>query len=176
MDFPERMNSIANSDDLLRSIKLLSLDVDGVLTDGGIYYADDGNSFRKFNAKDGMGMTRLMAEGVPVTIISAGAPGAIEYRAKRLGVSHVFTDVQDKLAILRQLCADLGVGMNEVAHMGDDVNDLPIMAEVGLSITVADAVDDVLKVAKLVTTRRGGDGAVREICDTIMRLRQEIAE
>jgi 3-deoxy-D-manno-octulosonate 8-phosphate phosphatase (KDO 8-P phosphatase) len=162
---------ISNPEDALRRIKLLSLDVDGVLTDGGIYYADDGNTFRKFNAKDGMGMVRLMKAGVAVTIISAGAPGAIENRARRLGIEHVFTDVHDKLTVLRKLCADLGITMDETAHMGDDVNDLPIMENVGLSITVSDAMDDVLDVADIITKRKGGEGAVREICEAIIRLR-----
>ena len=154
----------------LRCVKLLSLDVDGVLTDGGIYYADDGNTYRKFNAKDGMGMVRLMNAGIQTCIISAGAPGSIEHRANRLGIRHVFTDVHDKLSVLRKLCGDLGIGMHEVAHVGDDVNDLAIMEQVGLSITVADAVDDVLDVADIVTKRNGGAGAVREICDAIIQL------
>jgi len=160
-----------SNNDALRRVKLLSLDVDGVLTDGGIYYADDGNTYRKFNAKDGMGMVRLMNAGVQVTIISAGAPGGIEHRANRLSIKHVFTDVHDKLSVLKQLCSDLGIQMEDVAHMGDDVNDLTIMEQVGLSITVADAVDDVLDVADIVTKRNGGEGAVREICDAIIRLR-----
>jgi len=164
--------SLTTNDDALRRVKLLSLDVDGVLTDGGIYYADDGNTYRKFNAKDGMGMVRLMNTGVQVTIISAGRPGGIEHRANRLGIKHVFTDVHDKLSVLRKLCDELGIGMEDVAHIGDDVNDLAIMEHIGLSITVADAVDDVLDVADIVTRRQGGAGAVREICDAIIRLRE----
>jgi 3-deoxy-D-manno-octulosonate 8-phosphate phosphatase (KDO 8-P phosphatase) len=163
--------TIATSDNPLGRIKLLSLDVDGILTDGGIYYADDGNTYRKFNAKDGMGITQLMKNtDVVVTIISAGAPGAIEHRANRLKIKHVYTDVADKLVVLRNLCEKLGINMNDVAHMGDDVNDLSIMSEVGLSLTAADAVDEVLAVADIVTKRRGGHGAVREICDSIRRL------
>ena len=158
-------------DEKLNRIKLLSLDVDGILTDGGIYYADDGNSYRKFNAKDGMGITLLMNNtDVAVTIISAGAPGAIEHRAKRLKIKHVYTDVADKLSVLRKLCTELGIGMDEVAHMGDDVNDLSIMEHVGLSITAIDAVDAVLNVADITTRRAGGHGAVREICDRIIYL------
>lgn len=158
------------TDDALRRIKLLSLDVDGVLTDGGIYYSDNGDSYRKFNAKDGLGITRLIEAGTMVTIISAGAPGAIEQRAKRIGVSHVFTNVEDKLVVLQQLSDQLGIEMADIAHMGDDLVDLSIMKAVGLSIAVSDAVDEVLSYADIVTQRRGGEGAVREICDAILRL------
>lgn len=162
------------SDNPLARIKLLSLDVDGILTDGGIYYADDGNSYRKFNAKDGMGISLLMNNtNVVVTIISAGAPGAIEHRAKRLKIEHVYTDVPDKLAVLRNLCEKLKINLNEVAHMGDDVNDLSIMNVVGLSITASDAMDEVLSIADIVTKRKGGEGAVREICDAIRRLHNQ---
>lgn len=167
--FGTRM-SLTHNDAALGRIKLLSLDVDGVLTDGGIYYADDGNTYRKFNAKDGMGLVHLMKSGIQVTLISAGAPGAIEHRAKRLGIEHVFTNIHDKLTVLRQLCDDLDINMEDVAHMGDDINDLSIMDHVGLSITVADAVDAVLQVADITTKRKGGEGAVREICDAVIRL------
>ncbi len=120
----------------LRRIKLLSLDVDGILTDGGIYYSDDGNSYRKFNAKDGLGVTRLVESGIVVAIISAGAPGAIEHRAKRMGVQHVFTDVHDKLSIMQNLCGQLGIDITNVAHMGDDIPDLPMMKAVGGVVTL----------------------------------------
>jgi len=153
----------------LKGIKLLSLDVDGVLTDGGIYYTDDGNTFRKFNAQDGMGLVRLRKAGITVTIISAGAPGAIEHRARRLGIKNVFTDVSDKLTTLRGLAGELDIEMSEVAHMGDDVNDLPLMLASGLAVASANAVPEVMGAAEIVTTRRGGDGAVRELCDAIMK-------
>ncbi|MEK9722584.1 MAG: HAD hydrolase family protein [Rhodospirillaceae bacterium] len=157
--------------ELLAKVRLLSVDVDGVLTDGGIYYADDGNSFRKFNAKDGMGLVALHAAGVEVTILSAGAPGAIEHRAARLGIQHVYTDVHDKLALFRDLAAKLGLDISEAAHMGDDVNDLPLMQASGLGIAPADAVAAVLDAAQVVTRRVGGDAAVREVCDAILKAR-----
>lgn len=158
--------------DALARVKLLSVDVDGVLTDGGIYYADDGNNFRKFNAKDGMGLVMLRRAGVEVTIISAGSPGAIEHRAARLGIPHVFTDVQDKLAIFRDLTEKLGIDMAETAHMGDDVNDLPLLQAAGLAIAPADAVDAVAAIADVMTQHRGGDAAVREVCDAILNARE----
>jgi len=156
---------------VLSDIKLLSLDVDGVLTDGGIYYADDGNSFRKFNSKDGMGIVHLQRTGFEVAVISAGAPGAIEHRARWLNIAHVYTNVGDKLQTLRELAARLRVDMSEVAHMGDDINDLPLMEAVGCPIAVADAMPEVIECARIVTEKEGGRGAVREICDIIRRMR-----
>ena len=160
----------------LAKVKLLSLDVDGVLTDGGIYYVDDGKTFRKFNAKDGMGLVRLRKSGVILTVISAGASGAIEFRARRLGIEHVFTNVSDKLSILKNLATKLSIQMKHVAHMGDDVNDLPSMEAVGLAIACANAVPEVIANADIITERQGGEGAVREICDAILRARGQKLE
>ena len=156
--------------DKLAEIKLLSLDVDGVLTDGGIYYTDTGDSFRKFNAKDGMGITHLQKTGISVAIISMGMPGAIDHRAKRLGIRYVYTDVADKSASMRVIITNLGINMSEVAHIGDDINDLPLFGVAGLSIAVADAMDEVKNMADIVTTKNGGAGAVREIADLILRV------
>ena len=162
--------------ELLAKVELLSLDVDGVLTDGGIYYTDDGNTFRKFNAQDGMGLVQLRKSGVNLTIISAGAPGAIEHRARRLGIKYAFTDVPDKLATLGCLADELGIDMRRVAHVGDDVNDLPLMQAVGLAIASANAAPEIIEVANIVTARSGGHGAVREICDATLKARGHILE
>jgi 3-deoxy-D-manno-octulosonate 8-phosphate phosphatase (KDO 8-P phosphatase) len=158
----------------LEKVKLLSLDVDGVLTDGGIYYTDTGDSFRKFNAKDGMGITHLQKVGVHVAIISMGMPGAINHRAKRLGIKYVYTNVVDKAVSMREIIADLGVDMSEVAHMGDDINDLSLFELAGLTIAVADAMEVVKSMADIVTTKNGGAGAVREIADLIRGLQSEV--
>ena len=162
----------AASREALARVRLLSVDVDGVLTDGGIYYSDDGNTFRKFNAKDGMGLTLLKNAGIHVAIISAGAPGAIEYRAKRIGINHVFTDVEDKLSVFKNLVKELNIEIADTAHMGDDVNDLPLMKAAGIAITTADAVSKVANEAQIATVRRGGDGAVREVCDAILEAQE----
>lgn len=151
----------------LKGVRLLSLDVDGVLTDGGLYYAEDGSQLRKFNVKDGMGMKAVRRLGVEVCIITASKTAAIHHRGEVLGIPHVFVGVEDKLTTLIGLCAKLGIGLDAVAHIGDDVNDLPVLRAVGLPLTVADAVDAVLAEAAYVTKRKGGDGAVREICDLI---------
>ena len=152
----------------LKGVKLLSLDVDGVLTDGGLYFADDGLTLRKFNVKDGLGIKCVMQAGVEVAIISAGPQEAIRRRMESLGIRHIYTGVPDKLVTLRELCEKLGLEAEQVLHMGDDLNDLPILDAVGCPISVPDAVPEVRDRAIYVTARKGGDGAVREICDMIL--------
>jgi 3-deoxy-D-manno-octulosonate 8-phosphate phosphatase (KDO 8-P phosphatase) len=152
----------------LARVKLLSLDVDGVLTDGGLYFTDDGHQFRKFNVKDGMGMQRVRDAGIEVAILSAGSSSAVEERAKSLGIQHVFIGVADKLAVISRLCQDLGIGLDDVGHVGDDLNDVPMLSAVGCPISVSDAVSEAREAAVFVTERRGGDGAVREICDLLL--------
>jgi 3-deoxy-D-manno-octulosonate 8-phosphate phosphatase (KDO 8-P phosphatase) len=152
----------------LKSIKLLSLDVDGVLTDGGLYYADDGLSFRKFNVRDGLGIVLLRKAGLHIAIISAGKPASTAIRAKDLGVEYVRMGVQDKLQELTEICESLGVHLNDVIHIGDDLPDLPLMQAVGVPITVADGTDTIKQFAAYITERKGGEGAVREICDILL--------
>ncbi len=150
------------------AIKLLSLDVDGVLTDGGLYYADDGRQIRKFNVKDGMGVKQAMSAGVDVAIITASKAPCILKRAEDLGVKHVRIGVEDKLAALKTICSELGVTLAETAHMGDDLNDIPVLEAVGFALTVADAIEDVKAAAGYVAKKGGGAGAVREVCDLIV--------
>jgi 3-deoxy-D-manno-octulosonate 8-phosphate phosphatase (KDO 8-P phosphatase) len=151
----------------LSKVRLLSLDVDGVLTDGGLYYADDGRIQRKYNVKDGVGIQRAMKAGVQVTIISAGVSGSVPERAATLGIKHVFTGVHDKRAVLEDLCQKLGIEMDEAAHIGDDINDVPVLEAVGCPIAVADAQPEAFEAANIITERNGGFGAVREICDAL---------
>ena len=152
----------------LGDIKLLSLDTDGVLTDGGIYFNDAGEELRKFNVKDGMGIKRVQANGVKVVIITASSTPSIEHRATALGVDYVYLGVSDKREKLNKLCADLDLSLDHVVHMGDDLNDIPVMEMVGCPISVANAVQDTIAAAHFVTEKKGGDGAVREVCDLIV--------
>ncbi len=152
----------------LADVRLLTLDVDGVLTDGGLYYTDDGVLLRRFNVKDGQGIKRVMAAGVAVALVSAGPARSIERRGEDLGIAHVFAGVEDKLARVSALCREIGRTLAETAHVGDDLNDLALMAAIGFPLTVADAVPEVLDAALFVTQRSGGGGAVREICDLIV--------
>ena len=154
---------------LLSNIRLVSLDVDGVLTDGGLYYTDDGSIQRKFNVKDGVGIKRLLESGIIVAIISAGVSGSIPTRAKTLGINYVFTGVKDKRVVLEDLCKSLKIGLNETVHIGDDINDVALLEKVGCPIAVADAHLEAIKVSKIITKKNGGCGAVREICDAIIK-------
>ena len=157
---------------LLCKIKLLSLDVDGVLTDGGLYYAEDGGIQRKFSVRDGVGIVCAREAGFVITINSAGVSGSIQARAAALGIEFVFTGVEDKLEVLQSLCAELGIQMSAVAHIGDDINDVALMEAVGVAIAVADASLEARKAADYVAVHMGGNGAVREVCDALIRSRR----
>lgn len=157
----------------LGQIKLLSLDVDGVMTDGGLYYTDEGVQFRKFNVKDGLGVKRAIQAGVQVCIISASRQVSTLQRAEHLGIQHVRIGVEDKLAALQDIADKLGIDLHEVAHVGDDLTDVALMVHVGLPITVADGVDEAIATARYVTAKPGGAGAVREICDMLVRARAQ---
>ncbi|MBL94627.1 MAG: HAD family hydrolase [Magnetovibrio sp.] len=160
---------IKNKKHVLSKIKLLSLDVDGILTDGGLYYNQAGEVTRKFNVRDGVGIEKIQEAGVRVAIISAGTSSSILHRAKRLKIFHVHTGVRDKLKVLQNLSKKLSISFSNIAHMGDDLNDIHVMKKVGCPITVADGVAEVKKIALIITDKSGGMGAVREICDQILR-------
>lgn len=151
----------------LFQIKLLALDVDGVLTDGGLYYTESGEEFKKFNVKDGMGIKLLMQSGIEVAIISANSSTSTYYRAQKLGIIHCFLGVEDKLSTLKELCQQLNISLSQVAYIGDDVNDLSVLQAVGYPLTVADAINDNKNCAVYITNLKGGQGAVREVCDLI---------
>ena len=152
----------------LSQVKLLALDVDGTLTDGGLYYSDSGEELKKFNVKDGQGLKLLMTTGVTVAIITASTATSTIHRAKKLGVTQVYIGVEDKLTVVHTLCEKLGIELAQVAYAGDDVNDLPVLQAVGCPLTVADAVADPKKCALYITQAIGGHGAVREICDLLI--------
>lgn len=152
----------------LASVKLLALDVDGILTDGGLYYTETGEELKKFNVKDGLGLQLVMRAGVAVAIVSAGHSVATLHRAKRLEIPHIFIEVKDKLAAVIDLCQELNLSLAEVAYMGDDLVDLPVMQAVGCPITVPDAMPENQAAAIHITQKMGGQGAVREVCDAIV--------
>ena len=168
------LSAIELSDRLAR-VELLSLDTDGVLTDGGLYYTADGEELRKFNVKDGLGMKRVQAAGVKLCIVTASSTPAISARARVLGVDHVFLAAENKIGKIEGLCRDLGIGLDRVAHVGDDLNDLPLLEAVGCPLSVADATDSFRAAAIYVTTLGGGKGAVREICDMILTAKEAAA-
>lgn len=153
-------------------IRLLVLDVDGVLTDGRLYYDTNGHETKSFHVRDGYGIQRVLAAGLQVAVISGRSSGAAAARLAELRVSHVFLGRNDKRQVLDQLLTELSVPLASVACMGDDVTDLEIMGAAGLSITVANAHPDVLGAADWVSVAEGGQGAVREVCDFLLTARQ----
>jgi 3-deoxy-D-manno-octulosonate 8-phosphate phosphatase (KDO 8-P phosphatase) len=156
-----------------RRVKLLVLDVDGVLTDGRLYYGAQGESLKTFHVRDGHGIKQVQAGGITVAIISGRKSAAVLNRARGLGIKHVFQGVDDKLAALRKLTRKLKVSMEECACIGDDTPDAPILNACGLGVAVADAHADALAAADLETSRPGGHGAVREVCDWLVAARTD---
>jgi len=155
------------------AIKLLVLDVDGVLTDGCIAFDADGREQKVFHARDGYGMRALMHNGVEIAIISGRKSKPVETRMDELGIKHVFLGEKDKISKLNSLTETLGITFAEIAYVGDDAPDLDCMAVVGLAVAVNDAHQSVRKVAHLCTALPGGRGAVREVCDLIIDARQD---
>jgi 3-deoxy-D-manno-octulosonate 8-phosphate phosphatase (KDO 8-P phosphatase) len=159
--------------DRARRVRLLCVDVDGVLTDAGMYYGPDGEVLKKFNTRDGMGLARVRAAGVAVAIISGEDSAIVHARAAKLQIDDVFCGATNKLEAVDGLCKRHGLQRDEVAFVGDDLNDLSALERVGLACAVADAADPVQVVAHYVTRRRGGDGAVREVCELLIAARSE---
>lgn len=168
---PERLSEEVRQ--RLRRVRLLTLDIDGTLTDGSLHYDAEGRVMRTFNVRDGVGIQRLMAAGIEVAFVSAGRAGAIQHRAEHLGVHHVHTSVHDKLETIRDIARQLGLGLDEVGHAGDDLNDLKVLEAVGAPMTVADGIDAAKRLALYVTEREGGKGAVREIAELLIELGRE---
>ncbi len=156
----------------LKDIKLLLLDVDGTLTDGGIIYNDAGSEIKVFNAKDGLGIRLLMDAGIRVGIVTGRRSKALRYRCKDLGISDIFDGVRDKAQIFDTIVEKTGISPENVAAMGDDLPDLPLLRRVGVAIAVADAAEAVRRSAHLVTHSGGGRGAVREVCEAILKAQQ----
>ncbi len=153
-------------------MRLLCVDVDGVLTDAGMYYGPDGEVLKKFNTRDGLGLARVREAGVAVAIISGEDSAIVHARAAKLEIDQVFSGVANKLDVVKDLAARHNIAPDEVAYIGDDLNDLAAMEYVGLACAVADAADPIKGAAHYVTKRRGGDGAVREVCELIIAAKQ----
>ena len=152
-------------------IRLACFDVDGTLTDGGLYYAGDGIESKRFHVQDGLGLRLLEDHGVTVALITARHGEVTARRADDLKLSHVHVGVADKAATLRALREQLGLRRDEVAHMGDDLPDLPALAEAGFAVAPANAHPWVAERVHWVTPARGGDGAARQLCDLILQAR-----
>lgn len=149
-------------------IRLLALDVDGVLTDGKIYFDSAGNELKAFNTRDGLGIKALQRHGIELALITGRESPMVTQRASQLGIEHVYQGRDDKLNAYIDLLQRTGVDESEVCYAGDDWIDLPVLMRCGLSVTVPSADDQVRKRVHWVTTRAGGEGAVREICELIL--------
>lgn len=152
-----------------QKLKLLILDVDGVLTDGKLFFDNDGNEYKSFHARDGHGIKLLKQSGVDVAIISGRKSNSVALRMKNLGIEYVYQGHENKISAFNEIIAKIGVSPEQVAHVGDDVLDLPLMVRVGLAIAVQDANFAVKQHADWCTELAGGCGAVREVCDFIMQ-------
>ncbi len=149
-------------------IKMLLMDCDGCLTDGGMYYSENGDELKKFNAKDGAGIGRVRDAGIIVGIITGEVMELNRRRAKKLKLPIIKEGVKDKLPIVNELCAEYGSSLENVCYIGDDLPDLPVIEAVGFGCAPADAVKKVRDKADYVTELGGGRGAVREVCDIIL--------
>lgn len=160
---------MTNSNSKVKKIKLVITDVDGVLTDGGLYYTREGLVMKKFNVKDGIAARRLKEFGYECGIISTDGPDLIEVRNKRMKMNFVITGTWNKLEKLEELCNERNITLENVAYLGDDVNDLFIINAVGFSACPNDAVDPILKSVDYICKRNGGDGAFREFAELIIQ-------
>ncbi|MGA9854451.1 MAG: HAD-IIIA family hydrolase [Gammaproteobacteria bacterium] len=156
---------------LAARVQLVIFDVDGVFTDGHLYYGVDGEELKVFHVRDGHGIKSLLQQGVQVAVISGRSSMAVTRRMQELGVQHVFQGDDDKLPIFGKLLKKLGLSAEQTACVGDDLADLPLMQAAGTAIAVADAQPEVRAQADWCTQTAGGDGAVREVCDLILAAR-----
>lgn len=158
----------------LRRIRLLVCDVDGVLTDGGLHYGEDGRVVKRFDVRDGLAVRMLQRAGIAVALLSGGRSGAIEQRARHLGIEHCRTGVGDKQAGLEQLQRELGMAREDTAFLGDDLNDLTVRPVTGLLVVPADAAGGLRQQADWVLSHRGGAGALRELTEALLASQGEL--
>ena len=152
-------------------IKLFISDVDGTLTDGGMYYNASGEIMKKFNTRDAFGLRLLKENNIEVALISGEKSSIVTARAEKLNLDKVYLGITNKLPVVEQLCIDMDISLVDVAFIGDDLNDLESMQKVGLSFAVGDAEEKVKKHADIITKRSGGCGAVREAVNYILQLK-----
>jgi 3-deoxy-D-manno-octulosonate 8-phosphate phosphatase (KDO 8-P phosphatase) len=164
-----KLSSVENTIEKAKNIKLLILDVDGVLTDGRLFFDNDGNEYKSFHARDGHGMKILKQTGIIIAVISGRKSNMVALRLKNLGIEHVYQGHENKRSAYLEILEKTGLSSEQTAYVGDDLLDLPIMIQVGFAIAVNDANFAVKEHADWCTNLPGGQGAVREVCDFIMR-------
>ena len=156
-----------------RKVRLVAMDVDGVLTDAGMYYTERGDELKKFNTRDGMGVARVRAAGLKTAILTGESTQLVVRRGEKLKIDRIFIGVSDKLTCMRNLLEELGLTLDQVAYIGDDINDYELLCHVGLAVAVRDASRLPKSVAHLITEAKGGEGAVRELCEIILEAQHE---
>lgn len=153
----------------LRRIRLFAMDVDGVLTDAGMYYSESGDELKKFNTRDGMGIKLLQKTGLITAIVTQERTKIVARRAEKLAISELHQGVMDKLTVIREMAARHGLSLKQVAYIGDDVNDLEALKAVGFSASPADGLPDIVAAVDHVCQKKGGEGAVREVVELLLR-------
>ncbi len=153
----------------LKAIKLLITDVDGVLTDGGLYYTSEGLIMKKFNVKDGMGVRLLKQVGIKTAIITTDTSDLVKLRAERTKVDYLYMGVWDKENKMKEICEAENILPENVAFIGDDVNDIGIIKEAGLTASPIDGIEDVKQIVDIVLSRKGGEGVFREFAEMILK-------
>jgi 3-deoxy-D-manno-octulosonate 8-phosphate phosphatase (KDO 8-P phosphatase) len=153
----------------LKSIKILILDVDGVLTDGRVIYTDSGEEIKRFDVRDGHGLKLLMRSGIEVILLTGRESKVVLHRARDLGIEHVYQKALNKIEVYKTILAQRNLEDKEVGFVGDDLVDLPVLRKVGFSAAVPDAVPEVKEIVDYITTKKGGEGAVREICELLLK-------
>jgi len=155
--------------EIIKNIKLLAIDVDGVLTDGSLFYSKDGEAMKSFNVRDGQGIKLAQLYGLELAIISGRECEIVKNRAGELGIKHIFQHCHEKGKKIAEIANSLNIKLEETAFIGDDILDVPAFEVVGLSVCPKDAHPSAISKAKLVTERNGGCGAVRELIDLILK-------
>ena len=167
-----RTRSAAVPLSVLREIRLFATDVDGVLTDAGMYYAESGDEWKKFNTRDGMGIKLLQRAGIITAIVTQERTKLVARRAEKLAIPELHQGVMDKLTVIREMAARHGLSLKQVAYIGDDVNDLEALKAVGFSASPADGMPNIAAAVDYVCQKKGGEGAVREIIEMILDAQQ----
>jgi 3-deoxy-D-glycero-D-galacto-nononate 9-phosphatase len=151
-----------------KTLKLVLTDIDGVWTDGGMYYDQTGNEWKKFHTYDSAGVLFCHQRNIPVGILTGEETDIVKRRAEKLKIDYLFQGVQNKLEVARQLCQELKINLNEVAYIGDDLNDIELLKEVGTSATPSTAPEYIKSIATITTDKGGGEGAFREFVEKIL--------
>lgn len=165
-----------NIKDKLKKIKLLIMDVDGVMTDGRIIMDDEGREIKNFNVRDGHGLKLIQRYGIKVAILTGRQSKVVEHRAKDLEIKDVYQKVYNKKEVFDKILKKHKLSANDAAFIGDDIVDIPVLRRVGFSVAVADAADVVKKSVDYVTKNRGGHGAIREVCEMILQAQDKWRE